>query len=249
MPPPDVVAIQNVTPIVIEEQRVVYKTYKPEEVSKWKPKDLIQALKTAGGDVDPKFGYAFVLSGQMEDLFAILSEKVFIWGSEDKMSFEEIYQIMHFASARPMGAGGSLLCETCALGLPDKVFDFLWKFLVFCEKDKRYYDLLGIVLFNRAKPDTLPLFIRLSRLMPDDFERLFARLPESIQEVLASQTYRRYDENEKIWYCFTLRESFIEYDPRDQKSARSFRKLFPYCSSVERIADEQISQVTTYRMN
>ena len=45
MLPPDTTAFLCISPEIVEEQRIIHKTYNSEEVAKWGPKDFIDTLR------------------------------------------------------------------------------------------------------------------------------------------------------------------------------------------------------------
>ena len=147
MLPPDAVADFDINPKIVEEQRVTDDRYKPTELT---PKDLILCFENIGRDIDPGYGYSLITLDQTENLFALLSEKIFLWKEQNKINFKEISQLMHLVSKTSVGFDGNLLCEWCTLGHPNEVFIFLLKFLTLCEEDKRYYNLLKMVLDRKS---------------------------------------------------------------------------------------------------
>lgn len=232
MLPPEAVVDFDINPQVIEERRVTDDRPNSTEIT---PKDLIQTFEKIGGDINPKYGYTLVTYDQTENLFAILSEKIFLWEKESKVSFKGMSLLIDLVSKTPVGLDGNLLCEWCTLGHYNEVFVFLLKFLALCEKDPRYYALLEKLLIHQGKLDAPPLCIVLFCVMKEDFlNLLFDRLPESRRLVLWNFEYCDYDEEKKIMYHFSLRGSFVSFDPRDPKSVRSFRNMFPYNSSIEK---------------
>lgn len=235
MLPPDTAAFLCISPEIVEEQRIIYKTYNSEEVAKWGPKDFIRTLRILAWSVDPQHGYTFVPLPQMEDLFAVLSEKIFIWEKENKINFKEMSYIVFSISTIPMGTSGGLLCEMCTLGYHKEVFTFLQKFLALCEEDEHYYDLLEMILIRQAQPKALPLFIVLYCIMREEFFNLvFPRLPETLQLVLRNLTYRDYDEEERLWYSFSLRGNSVKARPRRRKTVKKFDRPSPNSTGVKR---------------
>ena len=240
MLPPDTDAFLCISPEIVEEQRITYKTYNSEKVAKWDPKDFIRTLRILARGIDPQYGYVFVSLSQMEDLFAVLSEKIFIWEKEDKISFKEMSYVVFSVSTIPMGTDGGLLCEMCTLGYYKEVFTFLQNFLALCERNVRYYDLLETLLIRRAKPKDLPLFIVLYCIMKEEFlNLLFSRLPGSLQFVLRSLTYRDYDENERLWYRFSLSGNSVETNSRNRKVVKKFDRPSPNGTGVKRNITER----------
>lgn len=221
MLPPNTVENLNIESEIVEEQRIIYKTYNAEEVAQWEPKDFIYTLRTAGGGINPRYGYALVPLDKIEDLFAIFSKKIFVWVQNDEICFEEIFNVITFVSTIPLGLAGGLLCEMCTLDYSNEVLVFLLLFLELCEKDAHYYDLLKKMLVTQSKRGTLPLFMVLFCRIREDFVNLLLpSLPESIQDDLWSLSYRFHDSEEGLSYSFSLRGNSIEADLLKPKRRR-----------------------------
>ena len=171
----------------------------------------------------------------MEDLFAVLSEKIFIWEKENKISFKEMSYIMFSVSTIPMGTDGGLLCEMCTLGYHREVFTFLQKFLALCEGNTCYYDLLKTLLIEQAAPKALPIFIVLYCIMKEDFfNLLFTQLPETLQLFLRTLKYRDYDKKKRLWYIFSLGGNSVKTPPRRRKTVKKFNRPSLNGTGVER---------------
>ena len=214
MPPADTpanaAADLNVNPKAAEVQHVVYKTFDDREVANWTPEDLIKTLETVGKWSNNR-GYYLCPVEKMEELFSILAQKVITWEKEDKITYEQMSKIMNLATERPIGMDGGLLSQVSMIGKGQEVIDFLGKFVLFAEKDPRYYDLVEHVLTHQALSNAAePLAANLSqrpRFRNSFKEKVLNKLPETIQKRLSEETYYfdyKNDDGEIRTYCYSL---------------------------------------------
>ena len=206
----------NTTSDYVQEQRVViskkspdnliYKAVNKAEVPNWTPDDLLKALETVGFPFNTKRGYYNVHPRDRQALIEILSEKIFAWEKEEKITYEQIDKIIHVACERPMGRHGGLFVNFVAGNDSQPIIDFLGKLVLLGEKDERYYDLIEMMLTVQAMGERhFPLGCTLYNESKDDFiNKILNKLPDAWKERLSKATFYYYDEDVDRTYCYTV---------------------------------------------
>lgn len=206
----------NSNPEYVQEQRVTCQHVDEEKVANWTPDDLLNALKTVGFPFNARKGYSVVPDSDELRLVEILSDKLFAWEKEGKISYDKISEILHVASRRLMGINGGLFIDLVAMGDWQPVIDFLAKFVLLVEKDARYYDLLEMMLIiqpmgERAFP--LGARIYMKQKCKDVFvNEVLNKLPAVCKERLLKNTYYYYDDDSDRTYCYSLSGKLVSVD-------------------------------------
>lgn len=208
LPPADVpthaAADLNANPQTAEVQRVKYREFDDREVAKWTPEDLIKTLETVGRWKDR--GYYFISVPESKELLAIVSDKLSSWEKEGSISYDQTDKIIHLLAERPLGSDGGLLNNAARLGCRSEVVDFLKEVALWGKKDKRYYDLMELLLTNQALGDSAhPLAAILSQSPRSNKifeEKVFNNLSPEVQNRLSKETY--YYDFEGRTYCYAL---------------------------------------------